>query len=124
MKRVPERRKAEGRCLVCRTAGIVVDCSWNGEWLWGVMFWSWRSRKDEVIKDLVCSVSGFTILRGCSTWTNCIGQEARADRTDESLHEDTVEMVLDSQRGLGRSDGPGGLRMKHPQGLRLGPEGK
>jgi len=74
VKRVLERRrKAEGRCLVCRTAGIVVACSWNGEWLWGVMFWSWRSRRDEVIKDLICSVSGFTVLRGCSTWSNCSG---------------------------------------------------
>ena len=60
----------------------------------------------------------------CLCQISSIGQEARADRMDESLHEDTVEMVLDSQRGLGRSDGPRGLRMKHPQGLRLGREGK
>ena len=67
-----QKIKAEGRCLVCRTAGVTVDCSWNGEWLWGATPCSW-SRKDEVITDRERSVSSATISNGCGSWTSCGG---------------------------------------------------
>ena len=106
VKRVLERRrKAEGMCLVCRTAGIVVACSWNGEWLWGVMFWSWRSRRDEVIKDLIQRQRLYRLA-----WLQHLDQLQWLRKLVltawRSPHVKTVGTVLDSQRGLGRSDGP------------------